>query len=127
MDKRDINELLRLVATGREVVNSTGAGGWSALHLAAFRSDFEMVEILLKHNADVTLQTNEGATALYLSIWKGDLQIVKLLVSASVQTVDISNKNAATPLFIACQLGLQEIAELLHSFGASVHSKNKNE
>lgn len=52
----------------------------SVLHWACERGCTEIVELLLKYNADVNLQTSHGNTPLMAACKNGHLDIVELLL-----------------------------------------------
>lgn len=59
-------------------------GGWTALMESAYLSSpsLEIVELLLSHDADVSLQNNQGDTAIILAERQGNLEIVRVLRAA---------------------------------------------
>jgi uncharacterized protein len=60
-------------------VNARQQGGWVPLHAAAQNGDRAMVELLLRHGADVTLANDEGKTAAMIARDKGHTDVAGLL------------------------------------------------
>ncbi|XP_011625425.1 acyl-CoA-binding domain-containing protein 1 isoform X1 [Amborella trichopoda] len=75
----EMNNLLKYLEQG-DLVNSRDSDGRSALHWAVDRGHLDIVELLIKKNADVNAKDNEGQTALhYAAVCDREL-IAKLLI-----------------------------------------------
>jgi ankyrin repeat protein len=95
------------------------AGGeyGSALQAAAYRGHLEIVKLLLDHNADVNLQSNElttlelypylylGGSALQAAAYQGYLEIVKLLLDHNANVNLQSNEPVPLELYAYLYLG----------------------
>jgi uncharacterized protein len=103
-------------------VNAPQADGATALHWAAFRSDKEMVELLLRAGANAKAANREGTTPLELASTTGDAVILAALVNAGA---DPNEKLALgkTPLMIASRTGNVEAMKVLLDRGADVNAK----
>ncbi|UJR22944.1 hypothetical protein I4U23_025971 [Adineta vaga] len=91
---------------------------------------YEIVELLLKHNANVNIQSTSGNTALHYSAGGGYADIVRLLLEHGAK-VEETNENGHTPLMEAASGGHVEVARALLDHGAGVNthsndSKDKN-
>lgn len=102
-------------------IDIQNARGATALHLAAQRSNFQAVTVLIEAGADTTkLTTNTGATALIDACRVGmrHIGILRVLLSRSQAAVNIPDALGATPLSIAIATDHQELVTLLLSKGA---------
>lgn len=68
-----------MILEGKDV-NAKDENGFTALHVAAFEGDVEMVTVLLEEEADIEAQTKEGLTALHWAAVEGKADVVKLLL-----------------------------------------------
>jgi len=91
-------------------------GGGSALVIAAERGNEEMVQLLLKHNADVQLRNDEGVSALEMATVYGNELIVKLLLEKGA--------DFGLALCIAASMGTESILEMLLDRGADINVRN---
>ncbi|CAF4714983.1 unnamed protein product, partial [Rotaria sp. Silwood2] len=100
------------------------------LKIACNAGHYEIVELLLKHNANVNMQSTSGNTALHYSAGGGYADIVRLLLEHGAK-VEETNENGHTPLMEAASGGHVEVARALLDHGAGVNtlsndSKDKN-
>ncbi|KAL8828437.1 MAG: hypothetical protein Q9170_006602, partial [Blastenia crenularia] len=115
-------------------VNAKGPEGTAAIHIAVFRGHYEVVEILIKHGADINLLTNRdsnpgdfkflgGRTALHWAAIRGYEDIVRLLIKNKANIDATSSRLKQTPLQDAIKdVSTTSIANLLLEHGASVIS-----
>ena len=62
-------------------INAQNEQGQTVLHLACFRGNIEIVEVVLAaNNIDICLRDKKGCTPLHISCQRGFLGIVELLV-----------------------------------------------
>jgi len=52
-------------------IDEKGSFGWTALHLAIFKSYEKIVELLLKNGADINLQSDDGRSAMHWAVKPG--------------------------------------------------------
>lgn len=66
----DIKTLLDLASTQKHLIHQKDANGWQPIHEAARGGHKEIVELLVKHGANVNERTNHGAggTPLFLTL-----------------------------------------------------------
>lgn len=66
--------------------------GKSPLHEAVRFCPVEMVEMLLRHDADIRMRDPEGYTLLYLAVSEGRTEVVKLLLTYGADWYDENEK-----------------------------------
>ena len=59
--------------------------GETALHLASYWGDSEIVKMLIEAGADVNAVNKDGETALYWASLKGHQEIIKILKEAGAK------------------------------------------
>ena len=63
----------------RARVSAKDGGGYTPLHLAAFRGDLELVQILLAHGADAHARTDDGKTPAMIAEQGGHQEVARRL------------------------------------------------
>jgi ankyrin repeat protein len=59
------------------------AGGFTALHSAAFHSDREIVKVLLDHGAQAAKKTLDGKTPASLALEHGNAAVAEILAATA--------------------------------------------
>ncbi|XP_035683124.1 serine/threonine-protein kinase TNNI3K-like isoform X1 [Branchiostoma floridae] len=95
--------------------------GFSALHLATYRGDIDLMKLLLDHKADISLSGFGGVHPIHIACMCGNEEVVDLLLEqgASVNAQDVVK---FSPLHLACYFGHEKIAETLIRHGADINS-----
>src|SRR3954471_21066342 len=75
-DKSSVQKLIDQHAD----VNAPQADGATALHWAVYRSDKEMVDLLLKAGANPKVGNRDGSTPLWLAGINGDAGVIAALI-----------------------------------------------
>lgn len=92
--------------------------GRTALHLAAHTGQAYAVAALLDHKANTEIaETKGGMTALHLAVAQKHASVVQALLEKGADPSP-KEKNGYTPLFIAQNEGLKEIAGILKKYKA---------
>ncbi|WP_306397562.1 ankyrin repeat domain-containing protein [Telluria beijingensis] len=115
-----VRELLRHPGTDLE---RQALNGNTALMMAAFKRDEDVVRALLAKGAKVN---QPGWTALHYAAASGDEKIAQLLIERGAQIDALSPRasGAFTPLMLAAREGQESTARLLLARGAKVGLKN---
>ena len=94
------------------------------LHFAASDGQKEVVEKLLKADAEVDKEDNNGNTPLLLAIINRHKEVAEKLIQADAD-VNKENKAGNTPLYFATRSGDNKLVEKLIEVGAEVNKGNK--
>ncbi|NWZ87299.1 TNI3K kinase, partial [Poecile atricapillus] len=98
--------------------------GFTALHLAAYKDDVELLTALLHGGADIQ-QVGYGAlTALHVATIAGHHKAVDVLLQHGA-FVNVQDAVFFTPLHIAAFCGHQQVTHLLLKFGADVNASGE--
>jgi ankyrin repeat protein/N-acetylneuraminic acid mutarotase len=102
-------------------------GGTPLLVQAVFDKNQAAVELLLAHQADVSVADSEanyyGWTSLHVAAQTGDKAIAELLLKAGAD-VNARDKNGNTPLYVAVERRQPVLAELLLANKANPNERN---
>ncbi|CAH1165751.1 unnamed protein product [Phyllotreta striolata] len=117
----------RLLGAGGHIVNCRDLDGRHStpLHFAAGYNRVAVVELLLRHGADVHAKDKGGLVPLHNACSYGHYEVTELLVKhgASVNVADLWK---FTPLHEAAAKGKYEIVKLLLKHGADPSKKNRD-
>lgn len=94
------------------------------LHLAAGYNNFEVVEYLIEHGADVNAQDKGGLIPLHNASSYGHVEIAAHLIKHGA-LVNATDRWAFTPLHEAAQKGRTQLCTLLLAHGADPTMKNQ--
>ncbi|KAH7031568.1 ankyrin repeat-containing domain protein [Microdochium trichocladiopsis] len=103
-------------------LNETGGEYGTALQVAAYGGNEEMVQLLLRKGAEINARGGRFGNALQAACWVENREIVQLLLD---QGADVNAKGGErdTALHAASEKGNKEIAQLLLDNGADVNVK----
>lgn len=140
---KSIDEIRQIIALPQStlIINSRDISNRTPLHLAAIKNNTAIVQLLLKHGADITLTDNIGMTPLGVAMICGRLNAAKVLIESgarysrgdiwgthsSIKNGEYTNKNEAglTLLHCAAKLGFTEgipmIATACQQYGARLN------
>ena len=108
----------QLLAAGADPDMQEGSrtDGMTALQMAAYLGYEEIVELLLSTGTNPNLQNNKDnrQTALHEAVHAGHYDIVVLLLAAGAD-IQMKNIYGRTPLQVALNLGLADIAQILEA------------
>jgi ankyrin repeat protein len=100
-DDRDKIEAALQSEVERQVMNTRGTGGQTALMFSVLGGKVNAVELLLKAGADVTIGENDGYTPMHGAGFQGRAEIAKLLIDHGISVHDV-HTDGYTPFHRAC-------------------------
>ena len=100
-------------------LDNQDAGGWSALHEAAFMGSEDCLKLLISAGAKVAIQNSDEATPLFTAAQYGQTNCLKTLIESKGQ-VNLGTIDKATAVFIASQEGHVDCVRALIDAGADV-------
>jgi len=101
-------------------INVNWANGfrWAPLHAASFRSNVEVVKLLLAHpNIIVNGQDINGSTPILLGCYYGQVSVVRELLKDPRVDITLEDNDGCTPLWNASCNGYYEVIEWLIASG----------
>lgn len=116
---KDVKRCAEILQSTPELVNSVEAGGFTAMHFAAFNGDLEMIKMLLDHHADASVANYDGNTPLVMAVKGHQIDAIHALLKAGVD-INHSSSPGATPVLHAAAMGYVDVIRLLVSSGANV-------
>ena len=121
------SRVVDLLAQDRGLVNSYSSDGWTPLHVAAFFSQKEIVEVLLANGADVHARSRNamGNTPLHAAVAARNADVVPVLLSHGAD-VNARQHGGFVPLHAVAQAGDVELARLLIAHGADLQARADN-
>jgi len=90
------------------------------------RKQWDWIEILLAHGADINFPSPSGYAPLHMVAMKGDKPIAELLISKGANINSKTYKWLETPLHLAAQSGNFEVAKVLIAHGAIIEAEDCN-
>ena len=105
-----------------EAVNARDGNGWTPLHEACSKKYKDLVELLLKHNANPTQPTARGQTPLHVACRNlhGFEIVLRLLKYLQPEDIDALDSSSWTPFHLACRYGSMRTVDLLLKNNANV-------
>ena len=97
---------------------------WSALMMAAFIGDLEIVNALLAKDANIGAANDEGATALMFAASAGHASVVRALLAKGA-AIDAQDKAGLTALSLAANNGHADAARALLGAGADAGVRSR--
>lgn len=101
----DFEFLENLIYSNKEVVNSIGPGGYSALHVAVYKEDRKMIDMLKSYGANGKVLTANGDSCGHIACRIGSINMLNEFISY-LDDVDLKNYNNET---------MQDICETIPS------------
>ena len=87
------------------IVNKCHDNGSTPFYIACQNGYHEIVEILLKNNANINMKYIERFTPLYVACRNGHLNVVKQLILHGADLNAQDETDGSTPLYVASQRG----------------------
>ncbi|XP_078664037.1 uncharacterized protein LOC144907104 [Branchiostoma floridae x Branchiostoma belcheri] len=100
-----------------------GRDDMTSLHVASWYGKTEVVELLLKHGADLEARTKDDMTALHVASGNGETKVAAFLLKhgADLEARDV---DGLTSLHVASQYRRTEVVELLLKHGADLEARD---
>ena len=106
--------------------------GMTALMWSAQQNHHHIVDLLLKHGANLQAHCSDGSSVLHQAAYAGSTKAVQSLITHGADKhlplkrfLDATNQDGSTPLLLACYAGHLEVVTCLLQHGASVHTTNQ--
>ena len=101
--------------------------GTTTLMIACCNGDTEILQLLIKNNANPNLQTNTGWTALMYAAILGKSEILNILLQHKADVNIKKSSNGDTALMYACARSNIQVVKLLTiKYWADINSKSNN-
>ncbi|KAF7239291.1 E3 ubiquitin-protein ligase MIB2 [Varanus komodoensis] len=94
--------------------------GRTALQVACYLGQVEVVKILLQAHANINLRDEEGDTALHYAAFGNQAEIARMLVSKGANA-DLLNNSKCTALYIAVNKGFTEVVQALCEHNCAIN------
>jgi len=121
-----LETLLRQLKTGETThINDPNPAGDTALHLAVDSSNKDIVDVLIKHGADIHVVNQAGMTPFYKAIKNDSQDIIDLLLKQGAN-INALDKNGNTPLYKAIKDNDPDMIDRLLKHGANINAKDPN-
>ncbi|XP_076684312.1 uncharacterized protein LOC143377171 [Andrena cerasifolii] len=104
-------------------INTKHRNRITALHVAAYKGNKQIVEVLLRRGSKIDSKIRCDITPLHIAAERGHLEIVKVLVKFG-PCIDSKDEYGATALHIACKNGESQIVKALLEYGSDVTITN---
>lgn len=106
-----------------DLVNCVEAGGFSALHFAAFNGDLQLMDVLLEFKANVEIANYDGNTPMMMAAKVKQFGAIRKLAEAGAN-INFATSTGCTAAHFAASMGDLETVRYLASLGATtVHDR----
>ncbi|XP_048246276.1 ankyrin repeat domain-containing protein 17-like isoform X2 [Haliotis rufescens] len=100
-----------------EVINKKGRSGMTPVMWAARRGHREVLDLLVRKEADLKLVDDASNSILHWAFYGGHVSMVKYVVSKNMVDINSKGRDERTPLMCAAREGKRQIFDLLVSRG----------
>lgn len=116
-----------LIATNNKIVHEFSGDGFTALHVASYFGQADVVKLLLENGADIDKVAMNGSdlTALQSAVASCHVNVVKVLLLFKPD-INTCMLGGFTPLMAASAMGDEEIIDLLITHGADQELKSSD-
>ena len=122
----DLTLVKSLVKDKKIDINAKDQTGATALMLAAINGNDDVVNVLIKHKANLELKSNEGETALSFAVSNDNASIAKKLITAGADTNIILNGDEGDNILMRSILADKDLSQLIIQKNQKlVNKKNK--
>ena len=99
--------------------------GVTLLMDAAGQGHERVADLLLRHDAEATVQNSKGYTALMRAATEGHERVVDLLLRGGAE-IELQDSDGFTALMRAAQQGHERVVELLLQHGAEINLRDRD-
>lgn len=99
----DFTKVKNMVENDPEIINRKTKSGYTALHNVMSEEQFDIVEYLISHGADVNIQTKDGIAPLHIACYP---RLVDILVENGAD-VNLKADLGETPLHLKAAEGMK--------------------
>lgn len=122
---------LLLSHSTEDIVNTPNKAGLTPLLVACERDDVVLLQKLVDHKANLSVQDSSGASPLAVAAFCGSKEVLAALLKmndsdSSTTLLEQPNTNGCTPLWLAARSGRPEVVEMLMKAGADPTVTNKD-
>ncbi|XP_046337771.2 ankyrin repeat domain-containing protein 17-like [Haliotis rufescens] len=122
---RDLSRVKLILCQGRADINCREWVGRTLVMLAAGKGHRELVELLVRKGANVSLVDRFDNNILHYACLGGHVEVVKYVLSQDMVSINSRGWKKMTPAMTAAERGHKEVVELLVNEGANVTLVNK--
>lgn len=116
---KEVDQCESMLKAKPELVNSVEAGGYSALHFAAFNGDIALIKVLLEYKPDVDSVNLDQNTPLVMAVKGRQLETIRVLVAAGAD-VNKTSPSGSTAAHHAASMAYMDCLRILADLGAQV-------
>ena len=98
---------------------------WTALHYAAQKGSYELMNYFIAKGTDVLLKTKDGLNCLHIAASNGHLNLCKTLINEINFDVNIADDEGRTALYCSAQSGNDELFGFIADKGTNIFLKIK--
>ncbi|KEG14357.1 putative ankyrin repeat family protein [Trypanosoma grayi] len=120
---KDTTKCADFLKQNHSLINSVEAGGFSALHFAAFNGDLDMINMLLEFRPNLELKNYDGNTPLIMAAKMRQHKAIKLLVDAGAD-VNFRTPTGGTAAHFSASMGHVDTVRYLVELGADIMHEN---
>jgi ankyrin repeat protein len=121
----DRHTVASAVKNGIVCVDAKNRYGQTALHLAVWGNEGDMVALLLRLKADVSICDTKGRNALHFACFRGCKDTVKMLIDKNI-SLEAADANKDTPLLVAARGDNMNCVNTLLMKNANIYASNNN-
>ena len=119
----DFNQVKTIVEKHPDCINQKDEYGFTVLHDLAGEEQYEILQFLIDHGANVNEKNDNGITPLHLAAWP---EIVEILGKNGAD-LEAKSNNGDTPLIsLSAEQESEDVMEALLKAGAQVHARNNS-
>ncbi|XP_046562348.1 inversin-like [Haliotis rubra] len=102
-----------VLSLNSEDINSSGREGRTPVMIAAEKGHKEVVELLVRHGANLLLSDKHGDNTLHRTCNGGHFDVVKYVLCLNSVDINSTGWKKRTPVMIAADYGHKEVVELM--------------